>query len=52
LTIKSRPVNARAARTAFIVASVPELVNRTRSTEATRVVKISASRVCASTAVA
>ena len=33
--IRSRPVNARASRTAVIVASVPELTNRTISTEGT-----------------
>jgi len=41
-----------AARAAFIVASVPELVKRTLSSVATRLVRISASRVCASMEVA
>ena len=34
--IRSRPVAARATRTALIVASVPELTKRTRSTDGTR----------------
>ena len=33
---RDRPVNARAARMANMVASVPELVNRRRSIEGTR----------------
>ena len=42
--IFDRPVYARAARIAFIVASVPELVNLTRSTDGSRSHSISASR--------
>ena len=38
-----RPVNARASRTAFIVASVPEFVKRTVSTDGTRRFRSSAS---------
>ena len=34
--IRSRPVAARASRTALIVASVPEFTNRTRSMDGTR----------------
>ena len=36
LAMSGRPVNARAARMANIVASVPELVKRSRSTDGTR----------------
>ena len=36
LATSGRPVNARAARMANIVASVPELVKRRRSTDGTR----------------
>ena len=35
--IRSRPVNARATRTALIAASVPELTKRTRSIDGTSV---------------
>src|SRR6266540_5697640 len=44
LTIRARPVAARARRTALIVASVPELTNRTISTEGTIATTRSASR--------
>ncbi len=40
-----RSVKARARRTAFIVASVPELVKRRLSTEGTRRTSVSASRI-------
>ena len=43
-----RLVNARARRTAFIVASVPEFVKRTLSTDGTRRTSISASRISCS----
>jgi len=43
-----RVVNARARRTAFIVASVPEFVKRRLSTEGTRRVIISARRISCS----
>ena len=43
LATSGRPVNARAARIANIVASVPELVKRTRSIEGTRRISSSAS---------
>jgi hypothetical protein len=46
--IFGRPVNARASRTAFIVASVPEFVKRRRSTEGSRRTSISARRTSCS----
>jgi hypothetical protein len=48
LTITVRPVIPRASRTALIVASVPELTSRTRSTGATRPMISSASSTSAS----
>ena len=45
LAIFGRPVNARATRTAFMVASVPEFVKRTCWSEGIRRVSISASRI-------
>ena len=36
MTMRSRPVNPRANRTAVLVASVPEFINRTRSQLGTR----------------
>ena len=48
LTIRGRPVAARASRTALIVASVPELTNRTISIDGTMDVTRSASRTSSS----
>ena len=48
LTIRARPVAARASRTALIVASVPELTKRTISTDGTIRVTRSASRTSSS----
>ncbi len=48
MTIFSRPVNALAARTAIMTASVPELANLTFSTEATRSTIRSARSACSS----
>ena len=43
VTMRSRPVNPRASRTAVLVASVPEFINRTRSQLGTRSPIVSAS---------
>jgi len=43
VTMRSRPVNPRARRTAALVASVPEFISRTRSTLRTRSTMASAS---------
>jgi hypothetical protein len=50
LTTTSRPVTARARRTAPIAASVPELVMRSISTEEIRAATSSASSISASVA--
>jgi hypothetical protein len=47
LTILGLPVNPRASRIALIVASVPELTSRIRSTGATRPMISAASRLSA-----
>ena len=46
--MSDRPVTARAARIANIVASVPEFVNRTRSTESIRRTSSSARAISSS----
>jgi hypothetical protein len=46
--MSERPVNARAARIANIVASVPEFVKRTRSTESIRRTSSSAKAISSS----
>jgi hypothetical protein len=46
--MRSRPVNARAARIANIVASVPEFVNRSRSIDGRRRLISSASSISTS----
>ena len=43
MTMRSRPVNPRASRTAVLVASVPEFIRRTRSQLGTRLLISSAS---------
>jgi hypothetical protein len=48
LITRSRPVAARATRTALIVASVPELVKRTISIDGTRARTFSAIRTSSS----
>ncbi len=46
MTISARPVNARAARTAAMLDSVPELVKRSHSMEVMRLQRRSAISAC------